>query len=106
MITDHAALRAVTTGWNAILAGLPPGTRSVDMSTVSPQTSREVARRVTDRGATMTDVPVSGGVPAAETGSPATMAGGPKDAFWAAVPLLHQVGNTTVNRPGAGPKAG
>ena len=46
MVTDDAALAAVTSGPDGILAGLWPGTVYVDMSTVSPQASRELAARV------------------------------------------------------------
>jgi 3-hydroxyisobutyrate dehydrogenase-like beta-hydroxyacid dehydrogenase len=96
MVTDDAALRAVTSGWNGILAGLRPGTLYVDMSTVSPQASREVARRVQALGAAMLDAPVSGSVPAAEIGTLTIMAGGPAPAFRAAAPLLpHLVSSVT-----------
>src|ERR1022692_1639799 len=46
MVTDDAALAAITSGPDGILAGLWPGSVYVDMSTVSPQASRELARRV------------------------------------------------------------
>jgi 3-hydroxyisobutyrate dehydrogenase-like beta-hydroxyacid dehydrogenase len=92
MVTDDAALRAVTTGLDGLLAGLAPGTVYVDMSTVSPQASRELARRVRAIGATMIDAPVSGSVTAAAAGTLAIMAGGPDDAFRTVEPLLQQVG--------------
>jgi 3-hydroxyisobutyrate dehydrogenase-like beta-hydroxyacid dehydrogenase len=102
MVTDDAALRAVTSGWNGILAGLRPGTVYVDMSTVSPQASREVARRVSALGATMIDAPVSGSVPAAENGTLSIMAGGPEKAFLAAAPLLRQLGSSVTHVGGNG----
>jgi 3-hydroxyisobutyrate dehydrogenase-like beta-hydroxyacid dehydrogenase len=64
MVTDDAALAAVTSGPDGILAGLRPGSVYVDMSTVSPQASRELAVRVQRAGAAMIDAPVSGSVPA------------------------------------------
>src|SRR5437762_5568672 len=45
MVTDDAALAAITDGPDGILAGLWPGAIYVDMSTVSPQASRELASR-------------------------------------------------------------
>lgn len=45
MVTDDAALAAITGGPDGILAGLRPGTRYIDMSTVSPRASRELAER-------------------------------------------------------------
>ena len=92
MVTDDAALAAVTSGPDGILAGLWPGTIYVNMSTVSPQASRELARQVRAAGATMIDAPVSGSVPAAGTGTLAIMAGGPDEAFQAVAPLLRRLG--------------
>jgi 3-hydroxyisobutyrate dehydrogenase-like beta-hydroxyacid dehydrogenase len=92
MVTDDAALAAITAGPDGILAGLRPGSVYVDMSTVSPRASRELARQVQAAGASMIDAPVSGSVPAAESGALAIMAGGPEAAFRAVEPLLHQLG--------------
>src|SRR4051794_13146402 len=75
MVTDDAALAAITDGPDGILAGLRAGTLYVEMSTVSPQVSRELAGRVRSAGATMIDAPVSGSVPAAEAGTLTIMAG-------------------------------
>ena len=75
MVTDDAALAAITSGPDGILSGLAPGAVYVDMSTVSPRASRELAARVRDLGASMIDAPVSGSVPAAGDGSLAIMAG-------------------------------
>jgi 3-hydroxyisobutyrate dehydrogenase-like beta-hydroxyacid dehydrogenase len=62
MITDDAALAAITAGPDGILAGLRPGALYIDMSTVSPGASRELSKRVCSAGATMVDAPVSGAV--------------------------------------------
>lgn len=97
MVTDDAALEAVAAGPNGILAGLEPDEVYVDMSTVSPRASRELARRVQELGARMVDAPVSGSVPAAEEGTLAIMVGGPRDAFDAVEPLLRQLGSTVTH---------
>jgi len=55
MVTDDAALEAVTSGPDGILAGLAPGQLYADMSTVSPRASRRLARSVHDLGASMLD---------------------------------------------------
>jgi 3-hydroxyisobutyrate dehydrogenase-like beta-hydroxyacid dehydrogenase len=102
MVTDDAALAAITSGPDGILAGLWPGSIYVDMSTVSPQASRELARRVHWAGATMIDAPVSGSVPAAETGTLAIMAGGPAEAFQKVAPLLHRLGRNVTHVGGNG----
>lgn len=93
MVTDDDALAAITRGPDGILAGLRPGTTYVEMSTVSPRTSRQLAARVRAAGATMIDAPVSGSVPAAETGALTIMVGGPEKAFLTAAPLLSRLGN-------------
>ncbi len=80
MVTDDAALAAITGGPDGILAGLRPGTLYVEMSTVSPAASRELAARVGALGATMLDAPVSGSVPAAETGTLTIMRGDSREA--------------------------
>ena len=102
MVTDDAALAAITSGPDGILAGLWPGTIYVDMSTVSPQASRELARRVGWAGATMIDAPVSGSVPAAETGTLSIMAGGPAEALDKVAPLLRRVGRSVTHVGGNG----
>jgi 3-hydroxyisobutyrate dehydrogenase-like beta-hydroxyacid dehydrogenase len=102
MVTDDAALAAVTSGPDGILAGLRPGSVYVDMSTVSPQASRELAARVRQAGAAMIDAPVSGSVPAAGNGTLAIMVGGPAGAFQAVAPLLHRLGSSITHVGGNG----
>ena len=102
MVTDDAALAAITAGPDGILAGLSPGSIYVDMSTVSPQASRELAGRVRRAGATMIDSPVSGSVPAAENGTLSIMAGGPAGAFGSVAPLLHRLGSNVTHVGGNG----
>ncbi|HVW45121.1 MAG TPA: NAD(P)-dependent oxidoreductase [Amycolatopsis sp.] len=102
MVTDDAALAAITGGPDGILAGLRPGTRYVEMSTVSPQASRALAARVASAGATMIDAPVSGSVPAAENGTLTIMVGGPEAAFQAAAPLLRRLGSSITHVGGNG----
>jgi 3-hydroxyisobutyrate dehydrogenase-like beta-hydroxyacid dehydrogenase len=92
MVTDDAALEAVTDGPDGILAGLRPGSLFIEMSTVSPRASRALAERVRASRAAMLDAPVSGSVPAAENGTLAIMVGGPEEAFTRAEPLLHRLG--------------
>ena len=92
MVTDDAALEAVASGPDGILAGLAPGKVYVDMSTVSPHLSRELAERVRAVGAEMLDAPVSGSLPSAEDGSLTIMVGGGEEAFAQIEPILHELG--------------
>jgi 3-hydroxyisobutyrate dehydrogenase-like beta-hydroxyacid dehydrogenase len=102
MVADDAALTAVTSGPDGILAGLRPGALYVDMSTVSPGASRELSRRVCSAGATMVDAAVSGGIPAAETGTLAIMVGGTEAGYRAAEALLLRLGSTVTHVGGNG----
>lgn len=97
MVTDTAALHAITDGPKGILAGLRPGSVYIDMSTVSPAASRELAERVRELGTVMLDAPVSGSVPAAEAGDLAIMVGGDSAAFARVEPLLHELGRTVTH---------
>jgi 3-hydroxyisobutyrate dehydrogenase-like beta-hydroxyacid dehydrogenase len=102
MVTDDAALAAIGSGPDGILAGLRPGTVYVEMSTVSPQASGALAERVRAAGATMLDAPVSGSVPAATDGTLAIMVGGPEAAFKVAEPLLRRLGGRVDHVGGNG----
>ncbi len=100
MVTDTAALHAVTGGSEGILAGLGPGKIYVDMSTVSPATSRALAAQAAKRGARMLDAPVSGSVITLEQGKLSIMAAGDREAFETAKPILQAIG-PKVNYVGA-----
>jgi 3-hydroxyisobutyrate dehydrogenase-like beta-hydroxyacid dehydrogenase len=104
MVTDDAALDAITSGADGILAGLAKPKIYVDMSTVSPRASRQVSERVSSLGAQMLDAPVSGSIPQAESGTLAIMVGGDERAFGAVEPLLRELGQavTHVGKNGQG----
>ncbi len=80
MVTNDDALRAVTDGEAGILAGLSPGKYWVEMSTISPDTIRELATRVEPTGATLLDSAVLGSQLTVEQGHLVIMLGGPQDA--------------------------
>ena len=92
MVTDTPALEAVTSGTNGILAGLNAGKIYIDMSTVSPAASREIARQVEAKGAQMLDAPVSGSVITLEEGKLSIMVGGDRQTFERALPILQAIG--------------
>jgi 3-hydroxyisobutyrate dehydrogenase-like beta-hydroxyacid dehydrogenase len=97
MVTDDDALDAITLGPDGILAGLAEGKVYVDMSTVSPRASQELAARVDSLGAHMLDAPVSGSIPQAESGTLAIIVGGDRDAFGQVEPLLEELGQTVTH---------
>jgi 3-hydroxyisobutyrate dehydrogenase-like beta-hydroxyacid dehydrogenase len=99
MVTDAAALRAVTDGPDGLIAGLRPKAIYVDMSSVDPAVSRELAAAVEAAGARMLDAPVSGSVSTLEEGRLSIMVGGDEPTFRETLPLLLDIG-PTVTRVG------
>jgi 3-hydroxyisobutyrate dehydrogenase-like beta-hydroxyacid dehydrogenase len=96
MVTDDAALEAITSGPDGIFAGLERGKVYVDMSTVSPRISRQLAAEVGSLGAQMLDAPVSGSIPQAESGTLAIFVGGSEEAFATVAPLLRDFGQAVT----------
>ena len=94
-IPDDAALQDVASGSDGILAGLEAGKVWVDVSTVSPRVSREVAERVRGAGAVMLDAPVSGSVPQVQSGTLTIMVGGDEQAYDRVEPVLRELGTPT-----------
>jgi 3-hydroxyisobutyrate dehydrogenase-like beta-hydroxyacid dehydrogenase len=88
-------LRAVADGENGLLAGLAPSAIWLDVSTVSPRLSREIAAQARERGLTMLDAPVSGSVPQVQSGSLTIMVGGDQDAYDRVEPVLRVLGTPT-----------
>ena len=104
MVINTAALQEVVGGQNGILAGLEKGKIYIDMSTISPVTSKKLAARVVEKGAHMLDSPVSGSVITLEQGNLSLMAGGEKAIFEQVRPILLDIG-PTVNYVGANGQA-
>jgi len=92
MVTNSAALAAVTDGPDGILTGLRPGKVFVDMSTVSPEVSRALAERVRQQGADMVDSPVSGSVITLQQGKLSIMVGGRRETLERVRPILEDIG--------------
>ena len=80
MIPNDAVLRAITIGDDGIFSSLAPGAIYVDMSTVSPEISGEVAAAASDAGIAYLRAPVSGSTTLAEAGKLTIMVSGDKDA--------------------------
>ncbi|HEX9035453.1 MAG TPA: NAD(P)-dependent oxidoreductase [Ktedonobacterales bacterium] len=104
MVTNTAAMQAICEGPDGILDALAPGKVYVDMSTISPAISRQMAGRVAEKGARMLDAPVSGSVVTLEQGKLSMMIGGEKDVYDRALPILHAIA-PTVHYVGANGQA-
>ena len=92
MVTNTAAVSAITEGAQGLLAGLSAGKVFIDMSTISPSASRALAEKVRELGADMVDSPVSGSVITLQEGKLSVMVGGRKETFEKVKPLLHDIG--------------
>jgi 3-hydroxyisobutyrate dehydrogenase-like beta-hydroxyacid dehydrogenase len=78
-------------GANGALANTSPGSVIIDMSTVYPETSRELSRLGSERGIKVLDVTISGSVPAAEQGILTLFGGGDQECFAAAESIFRAI---------------
>jgi 3-hydroxyisobutyrate dehydrogenase-like beta-hydroxyacid dehydrogenase len=92
MVTNTAALRSIAEGPDGLLAGMRAGKIYVDMSTVSPAFSQELAKQIETKGAAMLDAPVSGSVITLEEGKLSIMVGGDPAVFEKIKPILLDIG--------------
>lgn len=104
MLPDSPQVYEVVAGENGILEGISDGALVVDMSTISPVVTEELAVAVKEKGASMLDAPVSGGDVGAIEGTLSIMVGGDEGDFERAKPLFEVMGKTVthVGPTGAG----
>ena len=99
MLPDSPDVRNVVAGEGGVLEGIKEGSLLVDMSTISPVVTEELAATLRERGASMLDAPVSGGDVGAIEGTLSIMVGGSDEDFERARPLFDVMG-ATVNHVG------
>ncbi len=102
MLPNSPDVKDVVLGENGVLAGAREGLILVDMSSIAPLVSRELAEAAARQGVTMLDAPVSGGEPKAIEGTLAVMVGGPPEAFDAVKDILGVMGASVVRVGEAG----
>jgi 2-hydroxy-3-oxopropionate reductase len=93
MVPDSPDVRAVLEGPAGVFETARPGSVIVDMSTIAPAVSRELAARAAALGLQMLDAPVSGGEIGAINGSLSIMVGGDAAALERVRPMLNAMGN-------------
>jgi 3-hydroxyisobutyrate dehydrogenase-like beta-hydroxyacid dehydrogenase len=86
-LSNDDAVKAIYGGGGVILSA-SPGNIVVEMSTISPETSRDLAQAGKQRGLEVLDVAISGGPPLAEQGSLTLLAGGGEQAFKDCEPIF------------------
>jgi 2-hydroxy-3-oxopropionate reductase len=93
MVPDTPDVEAVIAGAEGVLQALQPGSVVIDMSSISPVTTRRLAEAVASKGGTMLDAPVSGGEIGAVNGTLSIMVGGDATALARVRPILECMGN-------------
>src|SRR3954454_13154939 len=97
MLPDSPQVREVLDSDDGLLAGAREGSLVIDMSTISPVVTREIAEECGERGIGWVDAPVSGGDVGAREATLSIMAGGNDDDFARAKPLFEALGKTIVH---------
>ena len=90
-LANDDAVRSIYMGPEGIFANVGSGSVIIEMSTVHPETSRELYKKGTDFNAHVLDVPISGSTPAAEQGTLTLLGGGDEEIFHAAEPLFRAI---------------
>lgn len=103
-LTNDEAVQSVYAGPQGVFAQARPGTIVLEMSTISPETSRELHRLGAKSGIEVLDVAISGSTPAAEQGILTLLAGGDKELFSAAEPIFQAIAKQyfLLGGPGSG----
>jgi 3-hydroxyisobutyrate dehydrogenase len=96
-VSDTPDVEAVVLGENGILNTVQSGALVVDMSTISPQTSRDLAAKLSEKGAHFLDAPMSGGSEGAAKGTLSIMVGGDAAQVERAMPYFQAMGKTITH---------
>jgi len=99
MLPNSPEVKEAVLGPGGVLEGAKPGTILIDMSSIAPLASQEVAAKAKEKGVAMLDAPVSGGEPKAVQGTLAIMVGGPEETFEQVKDILAVMG-ASVTRVG------
>jgi 3-hydroxyisobutyrate dehydrogenase len=101
-VSDTPDVVQVLTGEEGVIHGAQPGALVIDMSTISPDVTRQIAAQFTERGVHTLDAPVSGGSEGAARGTLAIMVGGETEQFERALPVLQAMGKAITHVGGHG----
>ncbi|MEA3337535.1 MAG: NAD(P)-dependent oxidoreductase [Chloroflexota bacterium] len=103
-VSDTPDVQQVILGEQGIIHGVQPDSLVIDMSTISPAVTRDIAAALVEKSAQMLDAPISGGSEGAANGTLSIMVGGDKKSVARAMPVLQAMGQriTHVGPNGAG----
>lgn len=104
MLPNSPQVMEVVLGENGIIEGAKPGTVVIDMSSIAPLVSQDIATTLEQRSVAFLDAPVSGGEPKAIDGTLSVMVGGDKKLFDEYYDLLKAMAGSVVHtgKVGAG----
>jgi len=97
IVSDTPDVEEVVLGANGVIHGAPQGAIVIDMSTISPAATRQMAEELSKKSIKMLDAPVSGGPEGAQNGTLAIMVGGDAADFKKALPILDIMGKTVTH---------
>ncbi len=97
MVSDTPDVEEVVLGPNGVIHGAPQGAIVIDMSTISPAATRQIAEALGKKEIKMLDAPVSGGPEGAQNGTLAIMVGGDAADFKKALPIMDIMGKTVTH---------
>ena len=96
-VSDTSDVEEVILHPGGVIEGAAQGSIVIDMSTISPTATREIASRLADRGIGMLDAPVSGGEQGAIDRTLSIMVGGKADVYEEARPVFEVLGKNIVH---------
>ncbi len=92
IVTDTPDVENVILGEAGVLQGAHPGATVIDMSTISPRVTQDIAAALREKGVHMLDAPVSGGDVGAQQGTLSIMVGGDQSVFDDCLPVFEAMG--------------
>jgi 3-hydroxyisobutyrate dehydrogenase len=102
IVTDSSDVEEVLLGTDGVINGAKSGTIVIDMSTISPSVTRQIAEELAKNNVKMLDAPVSGGDTGARQGTLSIMVGGDDDVYNECLPVLQAMGKTITHVGGNG----
>jgi len=102
MLPDSPEVKEVVLGEGGVIQGVKPGAVVIDMSSINPLVTQEIARTLDVKGVKMLDAPVSGGETGAIQGTLAIMVGGEKKVFEDCQEIFKAMGKNIVHVGGIG----
>jgi 3-hydroxyisobutyrate dehydrogenase len=97
IVTDSPDVQKVVLGLGGVLEGVKSGSVVIDMSTISPSVTRDVAAALAEKGVEMLDAPVSGGDVGAKAGTLSIMVGDKPEVFERCLPVFQAMGKNIIH---------